>query len=109
MQCRGRESPRVGQIAGSGQPDPGRRHPLRRAPEHVIGRPDVDRVPVGTEGEDEIGERPGGVHPVLDEDDRRASASSRSASKSLEDSRRTGNGIEVGRRLVEDEDPGPRR
>ena len=74
---------------------------------HGVGRPDVDRPPLPVEGQHDVGERPGTLDAVLDQDQRRGPPVAQGA-QSLEEVVGTG-WIEVGRRLVEDDHLGKRR
>ena len=89
------------------QPDPGFGHPLRGANQDVVRSADVDRRAIRSEREDDVGELPRRVHVMLDEDDGGRPLGSERP-KAIEEggcARR----IEVRRRLIEDDDLGPRR
>ena len=89
------------------QPDPGRGDPFARAAKHIVGGADIDRRPVGPQGEHEIRQGPGSVHAVLDQHDHRRPVGPQ-ACQAREEGRGAGR-IQIRGRFVQDQDRGPRR
>ena len=98
---------RAGRAIVVGQPRAGGDQAGARSSEDVGGSTDVDLVTVGTEGEHAIRDRPRDVDPVLHDDDGHGPGPAERRQAGGERAR--GRRVEVGRRLVEHQDPGPRR
>ncbi len=85
-----------------GEPDARLRQHVAGAGQDLAGRPEAQRGAVRAEGQDEVGQRPGELGPVLDQHDRRGPGRSDRGEPGRE-GRRPGR-VEVGGRLVEDEE-----
>ena len=96
-----------GGSSSSGSHAPAAIQPGARSGEDVGGPPDVDRSPVGPERQHPVGDRPRDVDPVLHDDDGHGPRPAER--RQARGERAGGRRVEVGGRLVEDEDPGSRR